>query len=80
MWGRVTQKTIPFTGADVALGALGAGDSTYNPLMGPFSVNSDLTNIVGYYSWIVSPSLVNEFRGLFAGQFQLFFSPSGARR
>ena len=74
VWGRVTHKTIPFTGTDVALGALGAGDSTYNPLMGPFSVNSDLTNIVGYYSWIISPSLVNEFRaGYSRGNFNFSF-------
>jgi hypothetical protein len=62
LWGRVTQKNIPFTGTDVALGALGAGDTTYNPLMGPFSLNSDLTNISGSYSWIIRPSLINEFR------------------
>jgi hypothetical protein len=62
VWGRVTQKNIPFTGTDVALGALGAGDSTYNPLMGSFSVDSNLTNIAGYYSWAISPAMVNEFR------------------
>jgi hypothetical protein len=62
VWGRVTQKNIPFTGTDVALGALGSGDSTYNPLMGPFSVNSDLTNIAGSYSWVMQPNLINEFR------------------
>jgi hypothetical protein len=74
VWGRVTQKNIPFTGTDVALGALGAGDSTYNPLMGPFSVNSDLTNIAGYYNWIISPAMVNEFRaGWSRGDFQFSF-------
>jgi hypothetical protein len=74
LWGRVTQKNIPFTGTDVALGALGAGDATYNPLMGPFSVISDLTNIVGYYSWIIGPSLINEFRGGYSrGNFQFSF-------
>jgi hypothetical protein len=62
LWGRVTQKSIPFTGTDVALGALGAGDTTYNPLMGPFSLNSDLTNISGSYTWIIRPSLINELR------------------
>lgn len=79
VWGRVTQKNIPFTGTDVSLGALGAGDNTYNPQLGPFSVNSDLTNIAGSYSWIVKPNLINEFRaGYSRGDF-LFSYPQAAQ-
>ena len=62
LWGRITQKTIPNVGTDAALGAGGAGDTTYNPLMGPFSTNSDLWNIAGSYNWIIRPTLFNEFR------------------
>ncbi len=60
--GRVTQKTIPSVGTDAALGAGGAGDTTYNPLMGPFSTDSDLTNIAASYSWIIRPNLINDLR------------------
>lgn len=60
--GRVTQKTISSIGTDAALGAGGAGDTTYNPLMGPFSQDSDLTNIAATYSWIIRPNLVNDLR------------------
>jgi len=62
LWGRVTQKTIASVGTDAALGAGGAGDAAYNPLMGPFTTDSDLTNIAIAYNWIVNPSLVNELR------------------
>ncbi len=62
LWGRVTQKNIPFTGTDVSLGALGAGDSTYNPNLGAFTLDSDLTNIAGSYTWVVRPNLINELR------------------
>jgi hypothetical protein len=62
VWGRVTQKTIPSIGTDAALGAGGAGDTTYNPLMGPFSTNSDLTNVAATYAWIIHPNLINELR------------------
>lgn len=61
-WGRVTQKTIASIGTDAALGAGGAGDSSYNPLMGAFSTASDLTNIAAGYSWVIKPNLINEFR------------------
>jgi len=60
--GRVTQKTIASIGTDAALGAGGAGDTTYNPLLGPFSTDSDLTNIASTYSWIVRPNLINDLR------------------
>ena len=62
IWGRVTQKTIPSVGTDAALGAGGAGDATYNPLMGSFSTNSDLTNTAASYNWIVKPNLINDLR------------------
>ncbi|MGA2436189.1 MAG: TonB-dependent receptor, partial [Bryobacteraceae bacterium] len=62
VWGRVTQKTISATGTDAALGALGSGDSSYNPLMGTFSQPVDTTNIAGSYVWIIKPNLVNELR------------------
>jgi hypothetical protein len=62
VWGRVTQKTIPSVGTDAALGAGGSGDTSYNPLMGPFTTSSDLTNIGGSYNWIIRQNLINEFR------------------
>jgi hypothetical protein len=62
VWGRVTQKTISGIGTDAALGAGGAGDTTYNPVMGPFSQDSDLTNIAASYNWIIRPNLINELR------------------
>lgn len=79
LWGRVTKKDIPFTGTDVALGALGAGDSSYNPQLGPFSVNSDLTNFAASYNWIIKPNLINELRaGYSRGDF-LFGYPQAAQ-
>jgi hypothetical protein len=62
VWGRVTQKTISAIGTDAALGAGGAGDSTYNPLLGAFSTDSDLTNIAASYNWIIRPNLINDLR------------------
>ncbi|HVP48172.1 MAG TPA: TonB-dependent receptor [Bryobacteraceae bacterium] len=62
VWFRVTQKNIPSIGTDAALGAGGAGDTTYNPLMGSFTTSSDLWNFGGSYSWLIRPNLINEFR------------------
>lgn len=62
IWGRVTQKTIPSVGTDAALGAGGAGDATYNPLMGSFSTDSDLTNVAASWNWIVKPNVMNDLR------------------
>ena len=62
VWGRVTQKTISSIGTDAALGAGGAGDASYNPLMGAFSTDSDLTNIAISYNWIIKPNLINDLR------------------
>ena len=62
VWVRVTQKNIPVEGTDAALGAGGAGDTSYNPLMGSFTTGSDLLNIGGSYNWIIRPNLINEFR------------------
>jgi len=62
VWGRVTQKTISGIGTDAALGAGGAGDASYNPLMGPFSTDSDLTNLAVSYNWIIRPNLINDLR------------------
>jgi len=62
IWARVTQKSIASVGTDAALGAGGAGDTTYNPLMGSFSTDSDLTNIAASYNWIIKPNLINELR------------------
>ncbi len=62
VWGRVTQKTIAGIGTDAAIGAGGSGDTTYNPLMGPFSTDSDLTNIAASYNWIIRPNLINDLR------------------
>jgi len=49
-------------GTDAALGAGGAGDTTYNPLMGSFSTSSDLTNVAASYNWIIRSSLINDLR------------------
>ena len=62
IWGRVTQKTISSIGTDAALGAGGAGDASYNPLMGAFSTGSDLYNIAIAYNWIIKPNLINDLR------------------
>jgi len=62
LWGRVTQKTITSVGTDVAIGAGGAGDASYNPLLGPFTTDSDLTNVAISYSWVIKPNLINELR------------------
>ncbi len=61
-WGRITHKTIPAVGTDTGIGAGGAGDTTYNPLMGPFTTGSDLWNFAGSYVWIIRPNVINEFR------------------
>ena len=61
MWFRVTKKDIPFSGTDAALGAGGAGDTSYNPLLGTFSTVEDLLNIAGSYNWVIKPNLLNEF-------------------
>jgi hypothetical protein len=67
IWGRVTQKTIGNSGNAAALGALGAtGAASYNPLMGTFGSDSDLTNLAGSYNWIVRANLINEFRAGFS--------------
>jgi hypothetical protein len=62
LWGRVTQKLIAAVGTDAALGAGGAGDTTYNPLMGAFSTGSDLLNVAISYNLIIKPNLINEAR------------------
>ena len=62
VWARVTQKTIASVGTDAAIGAGGSGDTTYNPLMGSFSTDSDLTNTAASYNWIIKPTLINELR------------------
>jgi hypothetical protein len=61
-WVRVTQKTIASIGTDAAIGAGGSGDTTYNPLMGSFATDSNLTNIAASYNWILRPTLINELR------------------
>lgn len=62
VWFRVTQKTISSVGTDAALGAGGAGDASYNPLMGSFSTDSNLWNFAGSWNWIIRPNLINEVR------------------
>ena len=79
LWGRVTQKTISSTGTDGALGALGSGDSSYNPLMGTFSQPVDATNIAGSYNWIIRPNLVNELRAGYSRSNYSFTYPQAAQ-
>jgi hypothetical protein len=62
LWGRITQRTIGSIGTDAALGAGGAGDASYNPLMGSFTQDSDLWNVAIAYNWVIEPTLVNELR------------------
>ncbi len=62
VWARVTHKGIAGIGTDAAIGAGGSGDTTYNPLMGPFSTDSHLTNIAVSYDWIINPNLINDLR------------------
>ncbi|MGO9093966.1 MAG: carboxypeptidase regulatory-like domain-containing protein [Bryobacteraceae bacterium] len=78
VWARVTQKTISSTGTDGALGALGSGDSSYNPLMGTFSQPVDTTNIAGSYNWIIRPNLVNELRAGYSRANYSFTYPQAA--
>jgi hypothetical protein len=79
VWGRVTQKTISSTGTDGALGALGSGDSSYNPLMGTFSQPVDATNIAGSYNWIIRSNLVNELRAGYTRSNYSFTYPQAAQ-
>ena len=79
VWGRVTQKTISATGTDAALGALGSGDSSYNPLMGTFSQPVDTTNIAGSYVWVIKPNLVNELRAGYTRANYTFTYPQAAQ-
>jgi hypothetical protein len=79
VWGRVTQKTIASTGTDAALGAGGSGDATYNPLMGTFSSDSDLTNIASSYNWIIRPNLINEIRFGFTRANFIYSYPQAAQ-
>jgi hypothetical protein len=62
IWARITQKNIASVGTDVTGSP---GDTSYNPLMGPFTTGSDLWNLAASYDWIISPSLVNELRAGF---------------
>jgi hypothetical protein len=57
VWGRVTQKTPASVGTDSA-----TGDTSYNPLMGNFTIGADTLNIAGAYNYIIRPNLINEFR------------------
>lgn len=79
VWVRVTQKTISSTGTDGALGALGSGDSSYNPLMGTFSQPVDTTNVAGSYNWIIQPNLVNELRAGYSRANYSFTYPQAAQ-
>jgi hypothetical protein len=79
VWGRVTQKTISATGTDAALGALGSGDSSYNPLMGTFTQPVDTTNIAGSYNWIIKANLVNELRAGYSRANYSFTYPQAAQ-
>lgn len=51
---RYTQKDI----SDVGTG----GSGVYNTALGPNSTITPLTNIAGNYNWIITPTLINEFR------------------
>ena len=79
VWGRVTHKEIPVLGTDAALGAGGAGDATYNPLMGPFTTGSDLWNFAGSYNWIIRPTLINELRAGYSRANFIFSYPQAAQ-
>jgi hypothetical protein len=42
------------------------GDTSYNPLLGPYSIGEKERNLAGSYNWIITPSIVNEFRAGFS--------------
>jgi Carboxypeptidase regulatory-like domain len=42
------------------------GDSTYNPLLGAYSIGERERNLAGSYNWIIRPSVVNELRAGFS--------------
>ncbi len=79
VWGRVTHKEIPVLGTDAALGAGGAGDATYNPLMGPFTTGSDLWNFAGSYNWIIRQNLINELRAGYSRANFIFSYPQATQ-
>ena len=57
IWGRITQKNINQAGTDSV-----TGDTSYNPLMGPFTIGQDLWNLATSWEWVIKPTVVNEFR------------------
>ena len=57
VWGRITQKNINQIGTDSV-----SGDTSYNPLMGPFTIGQDLWNLATSWEWVIKPTVVNEFR------------------
>lgn len=57
VFGRYTHKNVESAGTD--------GGGNYNTLFGEYTSTTQVRNLAGSYSWIISPSLVNEFRGGF---------------
>jgi hypothetical protein len=55
---RYSHKDVDNVGVD--------GDSSYNPLLGPFSNGQKLRNLAGSYNWIIKSNLVNEARAGFS--------------
>ena len=58
VFAHYTHKDITNSGND--------GDSSYNPLMGAFSVGQKLRNLAGSYNDIIRPNIINEFRAGFS--------------
>jgi hypothetical protein len=57
VWARFGGKDVKLTGLD------SSANTGYDPANGVFSSTQKLRNVVGDYSWTISPSLVNEARG-----------------
>jgi hypothetical protein len=51
---RYSQKQITNSGTD--------GDANYNPLLGLYTIQQKLKNLAGSWNYIITPTIVNEFR------------------
>jgi hypothetical protein len=57
VWARFGGKDLKLTGLD------SSGNTGYDPQNGVFASSQKLRNVVGDYSWTISPKLLNEARG-----------------
>ncbi len=57
VWARFGGKDVKLTGLD------SSGNTGYDPQNGVFASSQKLRNVVGDYSWTISPKVLNEARG-----------------